>query len=242
MGWDTDFLQQAVEICTNDSGRIDDCPLFDIVSESVARSCEMSIPQALAQEDVLGPFAKLPGGVEVTYGDGSSDNGNEGMPSDKPAAPSLTYQPGEIPTNSAEPLPGQIFKESTVYEAPIPVTTSEALPEVPPPTSSTLAALQAPISTDGGAAIVESSAVIPTTTPAPVIEPLSGSSSYYSTQYITNGNLVSKILWEEEVVYVTQIQDVTTTVTVTKGASAAATPRRRRRGAAHLHRHAHGHF
>lgn len=245
MGWDEAFLQQAVNICTNDSGRIQDCPLFDIVSEGEARSCQMSLPKALASEDVSGPIAKLPGGSDVTYGDGSSGGGSGGAPPpNKDPVPTLTYAPGERPSDSGQPLPGQIFKESSAYEAPIPNPTSNAPPPAVYSTLVTSSAIPAPPTPSVAAAGVSDAvpeppvAEAPTTTPAPVIVPLAETSVFFSTEYVTNGNIVSKILWQEAVVTVTSLQDMTTTITITQG---APTPQRRRR-AAHLHRHGHGHI
>jgi hypothetical protein len=244
MGWDEEFLQQCVNTCTNDSGRIQDCPLFDIVSEDTARQCKMALPKALASEDVAGPIAKLPGGSAVTYGDGSSDGGSGGAPPpNKDPVPSLTYAPGERPSDSGQPLPGQIFKESSAYEAPIPNPTSNTPPPtvystlissaIPAPPTPTVAAAEV---TD---AVPESSvADVPTTTPAPEIVPLGETLTFFSTQYVTNGNIVSKIVWQEALVTVTSLQDVTTTITITQGLP----PPQRRRRAAHLHRHGHGHI
>ncbi|GAO18511.1 hypothetical protein UVI_02054530 [Ustilaginoidea virens] len=66
-GWDTPFLQRAIDTCTNPSGRIEDCPLFNVVDQETATSCKLkpSLPQLLFGEDVIGPMAKLPGGIPV---------------------------------------------------------------------------------------------------------------------------------------------------------------------------------
>lgn len=70
MGWDEDFLQKAVKTCTNDSGRIEDCPLFDIMSKEAACKCEMEkpLPEILKNEDIKGPMPKLPGGGGARHG------------------------------------------------------------------------------------------------------------------------------------------------------------------------------
>ncbi|ATY61986.1 WSC domain-containing [Cordyceps militaris] len=210
MGWDHDFLQQAVNTCTNPSGKIEDCPLFNVVDQGTATSCKLqkSLPETLAAEikDILGPMAKLPGDLAV-FG----DNGNPSLPETGGSAPSatsapattskptLSYTPGDTPTNSASPLPGQVFKQ---------VDSESASPSTPAPTTAS-----APVA--AAAAVTEA----PTATAEP---------SYYSTQYITNGNTVSKILWKEEVVTVTE----TAETTATQIADAA----KRRRS--HLHGHA----
>lgn len=270
MGWEEEFLQSAIDTCTNESGRIQDCPLFDVISESEAASCEMKLPQALAKEEVKGPMKKLPGGNEITYGGGSDEGSSEGTESSvASSAPTLTYAPGDKPENSASPLPGQVFKETSVYEAPAPTTSEQTsiLPEPVPSSSPSTTSIQTSSVAEVGAAevsmgaqlvqppaesLVETSvqtsveptvAEAPATTPAPELVEVTETKSYYSTQFVTNGNIVSKILWEEERVYVTEIKPETLIVTVTSTVVAPPAPlARRRRHAAHLHRHGHHHI
>ncbi|KAF7551486.1 hypothetical protein G7Z17_g4985 [Cylindrodendrum hubeiense] len=225
MGWEEDVLQSAVTTCTSDTGLIEDCPVFDVVTESVAESCEMTLPDALAKEDVEGPMSGLPGGVQINYGDGAVETAStSAAPSTSTGSnPTLTYAPGASASNSASPLPGDVFKESVVSAAAA-VTTTTTI-----------------ITSSSSDAVVGVEAIA--TTPAPVAA-TSATESFYSTQYVTNGDVVSKILWEEELVYVTQLEEQTVTVTVTSttvvgGPTAAA--RRRRRGA-HMHGHGHHHY
>ena len=56
----------------------------------------------------------------------------------------------------------------------------------------------------------------------------------FSTQWVTNGGVVQEILWELDVVSVTQTMDLTTTVTVTP---TVAVPAKMRRHHVHGHRH-----
>ncbi|RGP78004.1 glyoxal oxidase precursor [Fusarium longipes] len=256
MGWEEEFLQDAIKTCTSETGRIEDCPLFDVVSEEKAKTCEMKMPKALEHEDCKGPMKSLPG----SNGDASGDVEKPDPTTLKPA-PTLTYAPGERPENSASPLPGQIFKVSSAYEAPAPGTTSVNI-EKPSPIYSKISVSSEPPAllptieavADVGAVAIEPTtsveALPPTTTPAPEFLPVTDTKSFYSTQYITNGNLVSKILWEEEVVYVTDIKEEVVVVTVTStaiatpsvGPAPAAAPARRRRRGAHLHGHGRRHF
>ncbi|KAJ4322223.1 hypothetical protein N0V84_004937 [Fusarium piperis] len=268
-GWDEDFLQQAIEICTSETGLIGACPIFDVVSESEATSCEMKLPDSLAKEDVLGPMKQLPGGNQVSYGDGSDGGASEDPgPTGDASVPTLTYHPGDRPENSASPLPGQVFKEkAAAYEVPAPAPALET--SIPPSLSSAFTSettliqiiqttQSIPGADDGvGAAFAESliaqapesvptsePPAVPTTTPAPEVVPTTDTKSYWSTQYITNGNLVSKILWDEKLVYVTELEVETVVVTVTSTAVVTPTApavRRRRRGA-HLHSHGRRHL
>lgn len=231
MGWEEDLLQQAVDTCTNESGKIEDCAVFNVVDEATAAECSLNTPKALSSEDVKGPLKALPGDVEITLGDGSTEGGDEPSPTSATVAPTLTYKPGETPSDPAAPLPGQIFKESSsAYVAPAPTTTSASTSTVKPD----VGALEIPETTEP-APVPTTTSAPPAVTPSPELEPVE-SESYISTQYVTDGNVVSKILWEEEVVYVTELEDATTTVVVP-----APSAKRRRRGA-HLHGHGHRHI
>ncbi|KAK7415669.1 hypothetical protein QQX98_005701 [Neonectria punicea] len=249
MGWDTDVLQSAIDTCTGDSGKIEDCAVFNVVDENKATSCEMELPNALVKDDVKGPMSQLPGGVQITYGDGADESASEiSEPTSTGSVPTLTYTPGKLPSNSASPLPGEVFKESVVsVDAAATTTTtifSSSTSAFIPTSTTILPYSSAPtlgvqaVDTSSGGVFVESAA----TTPAPVSTPASETVSYYSTEYITNGNLVSKILWEEQVVYVTELEEETVTVTVTSTAVVGGPTARRRRRGVHMHGHGHRHF
>jgi hypothetical protein len=226
-GWDEDFLQSAIETCTNESGRIEDCPLFNIVDESTAKSCEMNLPRELADEDVEGPMAKLPGGILNQIG---------GIIGDlvKPTQTAVSYAPGNTPDNAASPLPGDVFHEGAASVAPAAPTTLTTQPAAP-----TEAVVVGAAQVPAEAPVEEPSSAAPPppppaeTTPAPEVAPVAEDDDrYFSTQYITNGNVVSKILWYEEQVTVTAVEDSTTTVVVDS---------QRKRHVAHMHAHGHGH-
>ncbi|KAJ9240277.1 hypothetical protein DTO169E5_4065 [Paecilomyces variotii] len=67
MGWDEDFLQQAVDTCTNPSGEVEDCPLFDLQSDDDQIQCRFDVPSDLLDEDVLFHNG-LPGGLQLSWG------------------------------------------------------------------------------------------------------------------------------------------------------------------------------
>ncbi|KAG9252278.1 uncharacterized protein F5Z01DRAFT_625841 [Emericellopsis atlantica] len=232
MGWDPDFLQNAVDTCTNPSGRIEDCPLFDVVSEAKAKSCELpKLPSILQSEKVVQSLSALPGNVPITYEDGTTDD------TEQSPVPSQSYKPGEIPADPASPLPGQVFKETSVSVAPAPSSApSSASDDV------VLAAAEPePVTTTTTTTAPTSSEVIPTTTAAPEIAPVEPEPVYDSTQYITSGNMVTKILWEEEIVWVTEMVDSTTTVTIQGAAPEASAPAAAERKPRAAHAHGHGH-
>ncbi|KAF2091052.1 hypothetical protein K490DRAFT_2249, partial [Saccharata proteae CBS 121410] len=67
-GWNETFLQEAVETCTNLSGEIDDCPLFDIQTEADTQTCQFEVPQALAHDNCEGPRKGLCGNNPIQSG------------------------------------------------------------------------------------------------------------------------------------------------------------------------------
>ncbi|TDZ38234.1 hypothetical protein C8035_v006767 [Colletotrichum spinosum] len=224
-GWDEDLLQNAINTCTNASGRLEDCPVFELQSEEKSRQCEMKIPNVVAKDNVDGPDKSLPGNVAITYADGSSEGGAAPASSSTiaaPTIPTLTYKPGK--TATANPLPGEVFHESgkSNYIYPSAPLTAEAASQ--PPTPSEPAA---------------------PSTPAPVYDPITtapptSTPRFVSTQTVTNGNTVSIIYWEEEIVYVTEYEDITSTLTVTPTPTGTPTPAGLR--ARHLHHHRRHHF
>lgn len=228
-GWNEEFLQSAVDTCTNLSGRIEDCAIFDIQDENAARQCEMKIPDIVATDNVTGPDASLPGNVPITYADGSSEGGAEPVSSSTtiaaPTVPTLTYKPGVTATSN--PLPGQVFHETgKIFYG----TSSGALESV----SAEAVSTPAPEPATPTAVSTPSPIFEPVTTPAPSSS--TQTKSFVSTQTITNGHTVSIIYWEEEIVYVTEYEDVTSTLIVT------ATPTPVLRAKRHLHQHRHYHL
>ncbi|PHH85187.1 hypothetical protein CDD83_781 [Cordyceps sp. RAO-2017] len=138
-GWDEAFLQKAVKTCTNQSGRIEDCPLFDILSESEVSNCAMQapLPQALHKENVEGPMMKLPGNGESGHKGDKGDKGGKGLyplpiPVPAPAKEPVkepVEEPVKEPVEEQEPstpdypIVGQIFKETSSLAAERPAPT-----------------------------------------------------------------------------------------------------------------------
>ncbi|KIW14365.1 hypothetical protein PV08_07147 [Exophiala spinifera] len=65
MGWDPDLLQRAVDTCTNDSGRVEDCPEFKLIPDSQAEGCRIA---SKVDEPVSGLLDALPGCNAVQQG------------------------------------------------------------------------------------------------------------------------------------------------------------------------------
>jgi hypothetical protein len=64
-GWDVDHLQKAIDVCTNNSGRVEDCPVFTITPNDIAKGCR--IPPSI-DEQVSGTLDALPGCNPVQAG------------------------------------------------------------------------------------------------------------------------------------------------------------------------------
>ncbi|KAF2225976.1 hypothetical protein BDZ85DRAFT_193191, partial [Elsinoe ampelina] len=57
-GWDVDVLQKATDTCTAESGRPEDCPVFEFFDDDTTQGC--IVPPSIAQP-VTGTLDKIPG-------------------------------------------------------------------------------------------------------------------------------------------------------------------------------------
>lgn len=247
-GWDVNFLQQAADQCTNPSGRIEDCPLFKLQDDATSAKCGIKLPDAIKNENVLKDLDSLPGNVPIQLGPAPAlPNKNSSQPPPPPPdsippAPVLSYTPGSTATASGTYLPGQVFKATGPVDAGVAA-------ESPPPAdnqapfnaaeATTPPSPAPPASTTSSSSPPPPPPPPPTPTPPPPPPPSTSADtvSYVSTQYITEGNVVRKILWAEETMYVTDYDDLTTTVTTTPAAAGTPAPQVRRH-LRHLRRHA----
>lgn len=228
MGWQEDLLQAAVDQCTAASGKIEDCPLFNIQSEDDQDKCQIKVPDSLVSEKVDGIIGdSLPGGVAIQYGPGPATAANPPPATTTADVPTAGYSPGVTATSSGSVLPGQVFKESSDYASPTPSTASD------------------PQASFGAAAVSGTLDIAPDAAPAPTAAPSSGPPDdglpIVRTEYVTNGNVVSEVVWKEAVVYVTEAEDVTVTVTVQPTSTVQAV-KMLRRGHGHDHAHLHRHL
>lgn len=198
-----------------------DCPLFNLQTEDQQRQCKLKVPPTLASEKVTGMIGdSLPGGVVVQYGPGPAIGNKPQTQSVAVPVPTVTYTPGTTVTGS-DYLPGGVFKETPTSSPSRGVnalvaqassstsSTSSPPPPPPPPPPATTAK--------------------PTTSDAP---PPAGY-ELVRTDFVTNGNVVSKIVVIETVEYVMMTTE-TVTVTATFGGDKA------RRQLHHLHQHRRG--
>lgn len=254
-GWEDGVLEAAIEQCTNDSGMIQDCPVFQghIQSQDEQNACQLAkLPAKIAKEQVSGIVGdSLPGGVQIQYGPEPATQANPAAPSTTVAVPTASYSPASSGALSA--IPAGIFKESSTSDsaAASPTTPTAALATTPTPAAPTSVAAStseaAPASSSAavepsiaapGLKEVSAATQAPAVTPAPASPAVDDHLPIVSTEYVTNGNVVSEVVWQEAVVYVTESNELTVTVTVPSTSSIQAVRRVRRSG--HLHRHMHG--
>ncbi|KAL5350457.1 hypothetical protein ACLOAV_004025 [Pseudogymnoascus australis] len=127
MGWEEEFLQSAVDTCTNNSGRIQDCPLFTLQDDVTSQACQIKksglIANILAADNLVGPIANLPGGVKLTPG---PDYVVKGAPAADDSAstlvvPTLSHSAGSTIAPSETAAPGGVFKENNAVVADVKV-------------------------------------------------------------------------------------------------------------------------
>lgn len=188
MGWDEAFLQSAVNQCTNLSGQIEDCALFDIQTAAVYGSCNITdsnIPAAIANENVVAGMSTLPGNpaiVSTGYADGATA-GASGAVTSSPVSSAavskatLSYQPGSSVASDSQYVPGAVFAAKSGGEV-----------------KAEGAAASVTIATSSSAAVI---------TPAPAASTPVSTQSFFSTDYQTKGQDVVEVLWVEEVATVT---------------------------------------
>lgn len=205
MGWEEDFLQQAVDTCTNLSGQIEDCPLFTIQDSSAYSNCNVSLPSALVHEDVVGAVSTMPGNPVIAYGpgyaSGAAAGGNSatatggGVAGTTQSAMTLSYSAGISLASTESYVPGGIFAVSSgasFVQSTAVASASSTVPAASPSTTAPAAFVAANVVSTGGP-------------------------SFFSTAYTTlSPTEVEEVLWVEEVVTVTQASTSTVIVPVRK--------------------------
>jgi Domain of unknown function (DUF1996) len=67
-GWDPGFLKQAIDTCTNPSGLIEDCHLFNLQDDRTQGQCHFAIPRELEKENPFRDDDGIPGQVLIQSG------------------------------------------------------------------------------------------------------------------------------------------------------------------------------
>ncbi|GAB7351152.1 hypothetical protein MBLNU459_g1605t1 [Dothideomycetes sp. NU459] len=222
MGWNSqDFLQSAVDTCTNASGEIQDCPLFDIQSDSVAAQCTFKEPDELSDDNPLGPRDGLPISVPIQSGPAYASTyavvlANDATVSSASSAAASTTSSAAQSSQTSAVVPTLSYSAATAsvtdqYGGGILVANTAAT-YVPSDTSSAAAS-----------STVESSAAAPAVTSAASLESAVASNNAVATSIWTSGNQVIEMMIEE--------------VDITVTATAMVTPNAKNRR--HLQEHQH---
>ncbi|EEA24064.1 hypothetical protein EYB25_004812 [Talaromyces marneffei] len=67
-GWESDFLRQAMDECSNPSGEVADCQLFTLQSDQDASACQAPVPKELGHENPFFNGHGLLGDVPIQEG------------------------------------------------------------------------------------------------------------------------------------------------------------------------------
>ena len=183
MGWESaDFLQNAIDTCTNLSGEIEDCPLFDIQSDADAAQCTFEMPDDLKQDEAEGPREGLPVDIPIQYG-----------PEQATTYP-VAGQSGQPTTTVSPSGPPNTFTHQTLSYSPADPESTRTAP------GGIVVAMVTQVDTESVAEI--------TSTPLPISEP--ADAGFIATSYVTNGNTVMEIFITEVYKTVTATQPAPT--------------------------------
>lgn len=190
MGWNSQaFLQEALDTCTNSSGQIEDCPLFNIQSDEIAAECTYDVPAAIKDDMPLGPRQGLPVSVPIQYGPQNATKYPVAGLAGATATP-ISYSAPPATISSAPTLP---------YSAVDPAKTSTAL-----------GGINVSIAAEGVKAAVPVVVTVIGQAPPTTIT-VKADPSHFSTSIYTNGDNVFEVFYD-----VTKVE-VTATATATAG-------------------------
>ena len=164
-GWNREVLERAVQTCTNNSGVIEDCPVFAnenrFVPDDVMNSCAAHNP--VPSENFVGPNPHLPGCVAVTEGPASATAADI-VPGCVPGAPNPVHVSSQSSSSSAVSTssPPANLPPST---KPAPAHSSSTTPASPSgnPSNPTISESPAPASPPSGNNVAHES---PSSSPA----------------------------------------------------------------------------
>ena len=131
-GWNTTFLQEALNVCNSTTGLQEDCSLFNLQDENNATVCTMALPDAIKEDDTRGPRDNLPGNHPI-YSGPSYAPPCEGIP---------------LPSNGAGTASSMVMPSSASL-APTTISTTS-----PPVASSGLSVCSTTTYTSGGMEVV----------------------------------------------------------------------------------------
>lgn len=206
MGWkSSDFLQQAIDECTNQSGQISDCPLFTLQSDKDAAKCTFDMPKELKNDDATGPCEGLPVGVPVQYGPEMATK--YAVPGRDSASTSVAPKPPAPSTYSERPVAPYTSAAASLVSTALGGIVLGAAPGTDAPVAASqptnMRAAHA-VNSDSSSS-PSPAAPSPATTPPPVAQPASNN-KIIATSYITQGSEVIEVVIEQELVTTTATQ------------------------------------
>lgn len=120
-GWDVDFLQQALDTCTDESmGEVEDCSVFaGHIHRDAPDDCKFNLPPKVAGEQCTGLLDSLPGNVVVHAGPEYAPKPRS-EPLDDSAVPADPVIESPLPSAAMTPAPDSPVVFTTTY----PIATS----------------------------------------------------------------------------------------------------------------------
>lgn len=219
MGWNSQsFLQSAVDTCTNASGEIQDCALFDIQSDETAAQCTFKEVAELADDNVLGPRNGLPIDIPIQSGPSYATTYPVVLANDATASAAVSAT-----SAAAQSTPTSAIVPTLSYSAATSSITDKYGGGILIANTATgyVESSSATTTPEAASSTVEATSVV---TSAAVLESAAPSGNAMSTSIWTTGNQVIEMMIEE--------------VDVTVTATAMVTPnaKNRRHLADHQHR------
>ncbi|KAF2646762.1 hypothetical protein P280DRAFT_18566 [Massarina eburnea CBS 473.64] len=217
-GWSTDILSQAIKTCTNASGNLKDCPVFNLQTEAEADKCKYEEPLELLSDLCLGPADGLCGNIEISYG---------------PAyAPMLTPGKTESPTSK----PTSTRSSTTAVVPTLSHTSATKTGGAITVLNAAQASLQAEVSNAAPASSAEPSADIKKADVSSKVSSKAAVTSAPVASSADNGSIISTSTFTSKgVVYHVAIEEIAVTVTATPTAAPKA-KRHEHHVRQHLHR------
>lgn len=161
-GWESGVLEKAIDVCTNPSGEVKDCPIFKLVDDDDMLKCKFETPSELKHENAY--FSDgLPGGHAIqsgpAYASPASFTKSSGTPTGSPTETPKSPTGGLLPTPSLSLGLGDLTleigggrKAEPTHSSPPPaVTPSESTPtpeRMVAPTTTTPTPTPTPSSTE----------------------------------------------------------------------------------------------
>lgn len=130
--WEPGFLEQAINTCTNPSGVVEDCNIFDVVSDDDMTSCLAQTPGPITAEKAAGPLTALLGDNPITTG---PEPANFGIVSNNTGSfvPIASAVSAILPSGSSSVAASNNVKVAAAAPAPVPASAVSSEPAAASP-------------------------------------------------------------------------------------------------------------